>query len=175
MLKEAVLKATMLKFSHLLMAAMFTATLLACSVPSMQQISNPATTSESKTAVPTHTTTSYILAEPLPNKQLRISITAKEKSLRINNCNESITVALFEKDKKDVVWGGVSDACRSLDMIIPQGATLSFITKIDDSSQPLDLNKNYQAQIFGLTYDPNITTNPITSAENLSNEFKLIP
>lgn len=74
MLKEAVLKATMLKFSHLLMAAMFTATLLACSVPSMQQISNPATTSESKTAVPTHTTTSYILAEPLPNKKLRISI-----------------------------------------------------------------------------------------------------
>ena len=95
--------------------------------------------------------------------------------MRINNCNESITVALFEKDKKDVVWGGVSDACRSLDMIIPQGATLSFITKIDDSSQPLDLNKNYQAQIFGLTYDPNITTNPITSTESLSNEFKLIP
>lgn len=170
------LKATMLKFSHLLMVAMFAVTLLACSVPSiMQQSSNPATTSESKTAVPTHNTTSYILAEPLPNKELRISITAKEKSLRINNCNESITVALFEKDKKDVVWGGVSDACRSLDMIIPQGATLSFITKIDDSSQPLDLNKNYQAQIFGLTYDPNITTNPITSAESLSNEFKLIP
>ena len=171
------LKEKVLKVRHLLMVAMFAVTLLTCSVPSMQQSSNPATTSESKPAVPTYTTTStsYILAEPLPNKKLRISITAKEKSLRINNCNESITVALFEKDKKDVVWGGVSDACRSLDMIIPQGATLSFITKIDDSSQPLDLNKNYQAQIFGLTYDPNITTNPITSAENLSNEFKLIP
>lgn len=171
------LKEKVLKVRHLLMVAMFAVTLLACSVPSMQQSSNPATTSESKPAVPTHTTTStsYILAEPLPNKKLRISITAKEKSLRINNCNESITVALFEKDKKDVVWGGVSDACRSLDMIIPQGATLSFITKIDDSSQPLDLNKNYQAQLFGLTYDPNITTNRITSTENLSNEFKLIP
>ena len=169
------LKETVLKVRHLLMVAMFAVTLLACSVPSMQQSSNTTTTSESKPVVPTYTTTSYILAEPLPNKQLRISITAKEKNLRINNCNESITFALFEKDKKDVVWGGVSDACRSLDMIIPQGATLSFITKIDDSSQPLDLNKNYQAQIFGLTYDPNITTNPITSAENLSNEFKLIP
>lgn len=158
-----------------LITAILAINLLACSSPSIEQSSNPTKTPEPITAVQTYTTTSYVLAEPLPDKRLKISITAKEKSLRINNCNEFITVALFEKNKKDVVWGGVSDACRSLDMIIPQGATLSFITKIDDSSQPLNLNKNYQAQIFGLTYDPNITTKPVTSAENLSNEFKLIP
>ena len=164
----------MLKFSHLLMVAMFAVTLLACSVPSMQQSSNPATTSESKTAVPTHTTTSYILAEPLPNKKLRISITAKEKSLRINNCNESITVALFEKDKKDVVWGGVSDACRSLDMIIPQGATLTFERQITESHFPINLNGTYRVGT-ALSYNPNLKNSEIAEDLRLSNPVKLIP
>ena len=164
----------MLKFSHLLMVAMFAVTLLACSVPSMQQSSNPATTSESKTAVPTHTTTSYILAEPLPNKKLRISIIAKEKSLRINNCNESITVALFEKDKKDVVWGGVSDACRSLDMIIPQGATLTFERQITESHFPINLNGTYRVGT-ALSYNPNLKNSEIAEDLRLSNTVKLIP
>ena len=91
------LKATMLKVSHLLMGAMFAVTLLACSVPSMQQSSNPTTTSESKPAVPTYTTTSYVLAEPLPNKKLKISITAKDQDLYITNCNAYIGINLFDK------------------------------------------------------------------------------
>ncbi len=168
------LKETVLKISHLLMVAMFTVTLLACSVPSMQQSSNPATTSESKPAVPTHTTTSYILAEPLPNKKLRISITAKEKSLRINNCNESITVALFEKDKKDVVWGGVSDACRSQDLIIPQGATLTFERQITESHFPINLNGTYRVGT-ALSYNPNLKNSEIAENLRLSNPVKLIP
>ena len=157
----------MSKPSTIFLATIFTMNLLACSQPTVA----PTTTQPT----PTYTTTSHVLAEPLPNKKVKISITAKEKSLFIVNCNEHITVALVEIGKTVPVWGGTSDACRSTDIVIPQGATLSFITTINDETQPLDVTKTYQAQIFHLGYNPQVTTKRISTADITSNPFKLLP
>ena len=168
------LKATMLKFRHLLMGAMFAVTLLACSVPSMQQSSNPTTTSESKPAVPTYTTTSYVLAEPLPNKKLKISITAKDQDLYITNCNAYIGINLFDKANPQNNWGEVTNSCRSQDLIIPQGSTLTFERQITESHFPINLNGTYRVGT-ALSYNPNLKNSEIAENLRLSNPVKLIP
>jgi hypothetical protein len=65
-----------------------------------------------------YATSSYVLAEPLPGRKLRISITAPDKSIYIVNCNEHIVVALFKKGSDIPVWGGASAACLSQNIVI---------------------------------------------------------
>lgn len=118
---------------------------------------------------------SYILAEPLPNKKVKISITAKDKDLYIANCNNVIAPALVEKDSEKIVWGGVSDACKSPDIVIKKGTSYEFIETIHDKDASLSLNKYYQVRILPLNdswENPHAT---LPNSAKTSQVFKLLP
>lgn len=157
-----------------LITAILAINLLACSSPSIEQSSNPTKTPEPITAVQTYTTTSYVLAEPLPDKRLKISITAKDQDLYITNCNAYIGINLFDKANPQNNWGEVTNSCRSQDLIIPKGTTLTFERQITDSHFPVNMNGSYQVGT-ALRYNPNLRNNEISEELRLSNPFKLIP
>ena len=94
---------------------LITGTLIACSQPTITSQS-AITPQIIEVAKPVYTTDSYVLAEALPNKKLRVSITAKDKSLYIVNCNQSIDVSLYALSQPEPIWGG-SDACLSPNII----------------------------------------------------------
>jgi hypothetical protein len=52
-------------------------------------------TQQTLMAAEPQSTATYVSAQPLAGRKVRISISAKEKGLYIANCNEQITVALF--------------------------------------------------------------------------------
>lgn len=120
----------------------------------------------------------------MPGYKIRVSLTAPEKGLYIVNCNQAITVALFQKGSSNVAWGGFSNACLSQNIIIPAKATLSFTVDVSSGTDkavkrrmyPLLTNNGfYQLQVYHVLsgYDlksPSIPTKLITS-----NEFQLIP
>jgi hypothetical protein len=120
-------------------------------------------------------TATYVSAQPLAGRKVRISISAKEKSLYIANCNEQITVALFKNGSNIPVWGGASDACLSQSIIVPAKSTLSFIINTADGSPDLDIGKQYKAQIYDVHRGLDIKSPKIPYQLVTSHEFKLVP
>jgi hypothetical protein len=115
----------------------------------------------------TYSTKSYVLAEPVHGRNLKISISAKEKNLYIANCNQFIVVALYKRGSENPVWGGSSNACSSQSIIIPAKSTLSFIVPTGENAPDLDTSTPYKANVFGVFQVPRELVT--------SNEFKLIP
>jgi hypothetical protein len=144
--------------------------LVACSKPAQQV---PVVESTPKPMV--YSTTSQVLAEPLPGRNLKISITAKEKSLYIVNCNEHIVVALYAVNSNVPVWGGVSNACLSQSIIVPANSTLSFNIPIGEIEPVLATDITYKAQVFGVLQGLDVKSPPVPLEMVTSNEFKLIP
>jgi hypothetical protein len=137
--------------------------------------SNPASKSQQKPAQPTYPTKSYVLAEPVQGRNLKISISAKEKSLYIVNCNELIVVALYKHGSNNPVWGGSSPACLSQSIIVPAKSTLSFIVPTGENAPDLDTSTSYKAQVFHVLQGLNIKSPSVPLELVTSNEFKLIP
>jgi hypothetical protein len=138
--------------------------------------SNPASKSQQNYAQPlTYSTESYVLAEPVHGRNLKISISAKEKSLYIVNCNESITVALYKRGLENPVWGGSSNACLSQSIIIPAKSTLSFIVPTGENAPDLDTSTPYKAQVFHVLQGSSLKSPSVPLELVTSNEFKLIP
>jgi hypothetical protein len=129
---------------------------------------------EAEKAVP-YSTSSYVLAEPLPGRKLKISITAPDKSIYIVNCNEHIVVALFKKGSDIPVWGGLSNACLSQNIIVPAKSTLSFVIPIGERAPDLALDISYTAQIFHVLTASDLKSPDVSSDLITSNEFKLKP
>lgn len=119
--------------------------------------------------------TRYVSAQPLPHKQLKISIHARDKDLYLANCNQAIAPALVERDSDSIVWGGVSDACYSPDMVIKKGTSYTFTETINDTNSPLALDKYYQVRILGLHDTLENPNSALPNAEKTSNVFKLLP
>ena len=123
----------------------------------------------------TLTTTTDVLAEPLPGKQLRISVTAQGRTLFIVNCNEHIVVSLRAVGASDIAWGGASNACLSQSIIIPSGATLTFVVALSDGSPELDTNLSYTALIGGVHTTSDIRSPQVPAEHMTSNVFKILP
>jgi hypothetical protein len=119
-------------------------------------------------------TATYVSAQPLAGRKVRISISAKEKSLYIANCNEQITVALLKNGSNIPVWGGASDACLSQSIIVPARSTLSFIVNTADGSPDLDTGKQYKAQIYDVHRGLDVKSPKVPYQLVTSGEFKLI-
>lgn len=119
--------------------------------------------------------TRYVSAEPLPHKQVKISITATDKNLYLANCNQAIAPALIERDSEKIVWGGVSDACKSPDIVIKKGTRYDFIETINDNNSPLALDKYYQVRILGLNASLENPNSALSNTEKTSTVFKLLP
>jgi hypothetical protein len=138
--------------------------------------SNPASKSQQKSAQPlTYSTESYVLAEPVHGRNLKISISAKEKSLYILNCNEFIVVALYKHGSKNPVWGGSSNACLSQSIIVPAKSTLSLIVPTGKNAPDLDTSTPYKAQVFHVLQRLDVKSPSVPLELVTSNEFKLIP
>jgi hypothetical protein len=120
-------------------------------------------------------TSTYVSAQPLAGRKVRISISAKERSLYIVNCNEQIVVALFRNGSNTSVWGGASAACLSQSIIVPARSTLSFIVHTADGAPDLDTGKPYKAQIYGVLRGLDVKSPKVPYQLVTSNEFKLIP
>lgn len=120
------------------------------------------------------TSTSYVLAEPLAGKKVKISITAKDQDLYLVNCNAYIGINLIDKNNPNNNWGEVTNSCRSQDLIIPKGTTLTFERQITESHFPVNMNVTYQAST-ALSYNPNLRHHEISDEKRLSNPFKLLP
>lgn len=153
--------------------------LVACSSPTpINSQANALSKAEVKSEVLPKpiTSNSYVLAEPLPNKRLKISITAKDKNLFIVNCNQAITVSLYEARTKKHVWGGMTNDCLSQPIIIPNRATLSFEFPLTYEEKPLDFTTDYVAVVHSI-YDKNDfpKSKPIVTEKATSNTFKLLP
>jgi hypothetical protein len=117
----------------------------------------------------------YVSAQPLAGRKVKISISTKEKSLYIVNCNEHIVVALFKNGSNIPVWGGASEACLSPSIIVPARSTLSFIVNTADSAPGLDTGKQYKAQIYGVLSGLDFKSPKVPYQLVTSREFKLIP
>jgi hypothetical protein len=138
--------------------------------------SNPANKSQQKPAQPlTYSTESYVLAEPVHGRNLKISVSAKEKSLYIVNCNELIVVALYKHGSNNPVWGGLSPACLSPSIIVPAKSTLSFIVPTGENAPVLDTSTAYKAQVFHVLQGLDVKSPSVPLELVTSNEFKLIP
>jgi hypothetical protein len=138
--------------------------------------SNPASKSQQKPAQTlTYSTESYVLAEPVHGRNLKISVSAKEKSLYIVNCNELIVVALYKHGSNNPVWGGSSNACLSPSIIVPSKSTLSFIVPTGENAPVLDTSTPYKAQVFHILQGLNVKSPSVPLELLTSNEFKLIP
>jgi hypothetical protein len=120
-------------------------------------------------------TATYVSAQPLAGRKVKISISAKEKSLYIANCNEQITVALFKNGSNIPVWGGASEACLSQSIIVPARSTLSFIVNTAESAPDLDTGKQYKAQIYDVLSGLDFKSPKVPYQLVTSREFKLIP
>ncbi len=144
-------------------------TLVACSKPAQE-----APTVEQAPKQATYSTTTRVLAEPLPGRNLKISISAAEKSLYIVNCNEHIVVALMAKGSDVPVWGGVSNACLSQSIIVPAKSTLSFTIAIAETAPDFDASATYTAQVFGVHQGLDVRSPPVPHEHVTSNEFKWI-
>jgi hypothetical protein len=138
--------------------------------------SSLASKSQQKPAQPlTYSTESYVLAEPVHGRNLKISIFAKEKSLYILNCNELIVVALYKHGSKNPIWGGSSPACLSQSIIVPAKSTLSFIVPTGENAPDLDTSTPYKAQVFHVLQGLDVKPPSVPLELVTSNEFKLIP
>jgi hypothetical protein len=138
--------------------------------------SNPAIKSQQKPAQPlAYSTESYVLAEPMPGRNLQISISAKVKSLYIVNCNELIVVALYKHGSDNPVWGGSSPACLSPSIIVPAKSALSFIIPTGENASVLDTSTPYKAQVFHVLQRLDVQSPSVSLELVTSNEFKLIP
>jgi hypothetical protein len=138
--------------------------------------SNPASKSQQKPAQPlTYSTESYVLAEPVHGRNLKISISAKENSLYIVNCNKLIVVALYKHGSNNPVWGGSSPACLSQSIIVPAKSTLSFIVPTGENAPVLDTSTPYKAQVFHVLQGLDFKSPSVPLELATSNEFKLIP
>lgn len=120
------------------------------------------------------TSNSYVLAEPLAGKKVKISITAKDQDLYIRNCNAYIGINLIDKTNSQNNWGEVVTSCSSPNLIIPQGSTLTFERQITESHFPVNMNVTYQVST-GLSYNPNLKDHEISDEKRLSNPIKLLP
>ncbi|SIR15692.1 hypothetical protein SAMN05421546_0016 [Solilutibacter tolerans] len=120
---------------------------------------------------PVYSTSSLVLAEPVPGKKLKISISTKDSSLYIVNCNEHIVVSVLTNNSTVPAWGGASNACLSQSIIIPRGSTLSFIVTLPD----LETDTVYTARVGGIHQGPDVRSPQYAPELTLSNEFKLLP
>lgn len=128
------------------------------------------------------TSNSYVLAEPLAGKKVKISITAKDKSLFIVNCNEHIMNAIYDTQKPNALTQMTSDACRSDDVAIPAYATLSFVSDysnsydVDGKKIVLPTDKTYYVKVANINQkDKNYRNVPLSETDITSNEFQLLP
>ncbi len=150
---------------HLLVCFLMTS-LISCTGRAPQP--EPTAAEESGSA---YTTNTLILAEPIPGKKLRISISAKDSSLYIANCNEHIVVSLLTKNSTVPTWGGASDACLSQSIIIPRGSTLSFLIEAPE----LSTEAIYTARVSGIHLGLDVKSPQHPPELTLSNEFRLLP
>lgn len=128
------------------------------------------------------TSNSYVLAEPLAGKKVKISIMARDKSLFIVNCNEHIMNAIYDTQKPNALTQMTSNACRSDDVVIPAYATLSFVSDYSDSYDVdgkkivLPTDKTYYVKVANINQkDKNYRNVPLSETDITSNEFKLLP
>jgi hypothetical protein len=125
--------------------------------------------------IESQSTATYVSAQPLAGRKVKISISTKEKSLYIVNCNEHIVVALFKYGSNIPVWGGASEACLSQSIIVPARSTLSFIVNTAESAPDLDTGKQYKAQIYDVLSGLDFKSPKVPYQLVTSREFKLIP
>ena len=116
-----------------------------------------------------------VLAEPLPGRKVKISVTARDESLYIVNCNEHVVVSLRAVGAPHISWGGVSNACLSQSIIIPAKATLSFVVELSDGSPELDTTVRYTALVGGVHQSADIRSPQVPVERMTSNSFKIIP
>ena len=116
-----------------------------------------------------------VLAEPLPGRKVKISVTARDESLYIVNCNEHVVVSLRAVGAPHISWGGVSNACLSQSIIIPANATLSFVVELSDGSPELDTTVRYTALVGGVHQSTDIRSPQVPIERMTSNAFKIIP
>lgn len=170
----------MQNFSKAVLIPLITVNLFACANPMVSNNTpaqpKPSASTQTPIATPKYTSSSYVLAEPLPNKKLKISITAKDKTLYIINCNEDIPVSLYESKTRKYVWGGITNDCLSRPIIIPKLATLSFEFPIRYEDKQLDFTTNHIAGVGSIYDNPDFSkSKPVAKEKVISNEFKLIP
>ena len=120
---------------------------------------------------PAYSTNTLVLAEPLPGKRVRISISARDSSLHIVNCNEHIVVSLLTKNSDVPAWGGATNACLSQSIIIPHKSTLSFVVTAPD----LGTETIYRARVGGIHRALDVPSPQYEPELTLSNEFQLKP
>ena len=137
------------------------------------QLSQTPSGSVAQVTAPPATSTN-VLAEPLPGRKVRISVSATEHSLFIVNCNEHIVVSLKPAGSSQTAWGGATNACLSQSIIIPAKATLSFVITLDDGSPPLDPTVSYTALVGGVHASPDIRSPQVPPDRMTSNSFKLL-
>ena len=133
-------------------------------------------TSQPETSAPEESSSAYstntlVLAEPLPGKRVRISISARDSSLYIVNCNEHIVVSLLTKSSDVPAWGGATNACLSQSIIIPHKSTLSFVVTAPD----LGTDTIYMARVGGIHRGLDVRSPQYEPELTLSNEFQLRP
>ncbi|AUX90491.1 hypothetical protein EGK58_012875 [Acinetobacter variabilis] len=116
-----------------------------------------------------------VLAEPLPGRKVKISVTARDESLYIVNCNEHVVVSLRAVGAPHISWGGVSNGCLSQSIIIPAKATLSFVVELSDGSPELDTTVRYTALVGGVHQSADIRSPQVPVERMTSNSFKIIP
>ena len=120
---------------------------------------------------PAYSTNTLVLAEPLPGKHVKISISARDSSLHIVNCNEHIVVSLLTKNSDVPAWGGATNACLSQSIIIPHKSTLSFVVTAPD----LGTETIYRARVGGIHRALDVPSPQYEPELTLSNEFQLKP
>jgi hypothetical protein len=119
---------------------------------------------------------SLVRAEALPGGRLRVSITAREDSLSIANCNRHIVVTLLTGSSGETVWGGESDACLSPPVIVPERATLGFEVVLGAGASGLDRAAPYRARVLGVSMTTGESSSrALTDDEATSGLIRLLP
>ena len=128
--------------------------------------------SRSETALQSATN---VLAEPLPGRKVKISVTARDESLYIVNCNEHVVVSLRAVGAPHISWGGVSFGLLSQRIIFPATAKLSFVLELCVGSPELDTTVRYTALVGGVHQSADIRSPQVPVERMTSNSFKIIP
>ena len=152
------------------MKHLFVCFLMTFLISCTDQTSQPETSAPEESS-PAYSTNTLVLAEPLPGKRVRISISARDSSLYIVNCNEHIVVSLLTKNSDVPAWGGATNACLSQSIIIPHKSTLSFVVTAPD----LGTDTIYMARVGGIHRGLDVRSPPYQPELTLSNEFQLRP
>ena len=118
---------------------------------------------------------SMLTVKSLPGRSLQFILTARDAPLYIVNCNQHIAPSLFQAESGKHVWGGVTDACLSQNIIVPANTSLSFTTVItENENEPLG-GKPLFARVSGVLTGPDLQSAPVDSKALTSDTFQLLP